>query len=349
MVSAGRLHTCGVTIHGVVYCWGRNEWGQLGDGTTEDRAAPVRVPTPAPFATVSAGFGHTCGVARNGGAFCWGGNFNGELGDGTEENRLIPVPVMSGLTFRTISAGEAHTCGVAGTHDQGYCWGAALGLAPDGSRLPNVRVPTLLSLGPLAGISAGYEIACAVRAGGSTYCWGLRPPGVPLPDTAASVPTPRLVPGASPLTSVSAGHKHACGLGADGVAYCWGRNTGGQLGDGTFESRPDLRPVTGGLSLGRLSAHAPTHSCGLTPGGTALCWGQNSLGMLGDGTTTSRPVPEPVGGGLTFASISVGFSHTCGVTTSGTAYCWGYGGMGALGTGTLEDSPTPVPVAPALP
>jgi alpha-tubulin suppressor-like RCC1 family protein len=345
MVSAGRLHACGVTLQGAAYCWGSNTRGQLGDGTTEDRAAPVRVVSGVPFEAVSAGFGHSCGVTRSDVAFCWGGNSNGELGDGTEENRTVPVPVSGGHFFQAITTGEAHTCAVT-TTGLGYCWGAAIGLAPDGTRLPNATAPARLPLEPLLALSAGYEIACAVTRAGVTYCWGLRPPGVPFNEDTVSWATPQLVAGAPTLVTVSAGHKHACGLGEDGRTYCWGRNTSGQLGDGTFESRSEPRPVMGDVFPDGVSAHGPTHTCGLRQRGVAYCWGRNLLGELGDGTTVASTVPVPVTGGHAFVSVNVGFNYTCGVTTAGTAYCWGYGRLGQLGTGTLEDSAEPVAVAP---
>ena len=86
------------------------------------------------------------------------------------------------------------------------------------------------------------------------------------------------------------------------------------------------------------------HTCGVTPGGAAYCWGDNFFGQLGDGTSVARATPVPVAGGLRFAAVSAGSFHTCGVTASGAAYCWGDNQNGQLGDGTTDRRTTPVPV-----
>src|SRR3989454_4429496 len=87
------------------------------------------------------------------------------------------------------------------------------------------------------------------------------------------------------------------------------------------------------------------HTCGLTPAGSAYCWGDNSRGQLGDETTTARSSPVLVVGRVSYAAVSAGNSHTCGITAAGTAYCWGLNVQGQLGDGTTESRRRPVPVA----
>ncbi len=103
-VSAGSSHSCGVTTAGVAYCWGRNNSGQLGDGTMTNRPMPVAVAGGLSFAAVSAEHNHSCGVTTAGDAYCWGDNGNGRLGDGTTTQRLTPVAVAGGLSFAAVSA-----------------------------------------------------------------------------------------------------------------------------------------------------------------------------------------------------------------------------------------------------
>lgn len=145
--------------------------------------------------------------------------------------------------------------------------------------------------------------------------------------------------------TLSAGRAHTCRLPAGGAASCWGLNSVGQLGDGTaaFERLTPVA-VSGGLTFAALTATGD-HTCGLASGGVAYCWGFNSAGQVGDGSTTSRVSPTAVSGGLTFVALAAGGQHTCGLVSDGTAYCWGANGSGQLGDGTTIDHLTPVPVS----
>jgi len=101
--------------------------------------------------------------------------------------------------------------------------------------------------------------------------------------------------------------------------------------------------VTGGLHFTRIAAGA-FHVCGITTSGATYCWGSNSSGQVGDGTTTDHSAPEAVSGAYAFTAIGAGFAHSCGLTGSGSTYCWGDNSSGQIGDGTFTQRLSPTSV-----
>lgn len=348
-LTGGDYHTCGLDINGIVYCWGRNNSGQLGDGTTE-----VSRPSPAPIAggrilvSTTTGGNHTCAIGTDRNAYCWGNNSAGNLGNNSTTSSRTPVLVVA-LAFPTsISAGFFHTCAVT-SGGTAFCWGNnPSGELGDGTTTRRLRAVAVSGNLRFTAISAGGQFTCGIEAGQAAYCWGQNNVGQ-LGDgtTIASRLSPVPVAGGLTLASVSSGTSHACALTPGGTAYCWGHNGSGQVGIGTFVQggRAPL-PVTGGHTFIVVVAGGG-HSCGVTSGGVAYCWGDNQFGQLGDGSTTRRAAPVAVTG-VALASITAGADHTCGLTAGGAAYCWGNNQGGALGDGSTTSSPTPVAVAGGL-
>ena len=143
---------------------------------------------------------------------------------------------------------------------------------------------------------------------------------------------------------VSSGTDHTCGVTTDDIAYCWGEGGLGELGLGSYSSNK-YRPVrvTGGHTFLNLTAGAG-YTCGIATDRLAWCWGVNTSGELGDGTTTGRYAPVPVYGTRKWRSLSAGYRHTCGVTMADVAFCWGYNGDGALGDATTTTRTRPAKV-----
>jgi alpha-tubulin suppressor-like RCC1 family protein len=348
-VSAGGFHNCGVTPDHRAYCWGFNGPGELGDGTTTNRLTPVAVFGGLRFRQVSAGSLHTCGVSIDEVAYCWGLNSDGQLGDGTSNNlRLTPVAVAGGLRFREVSAGGSHTCGLT-LEFQAYCWGTnQFGTLGDGTTTER------LTPVPVAGglrfreVSPGQHHTCGVTPDNRAYCWGANLGGVIGDGTTVGTRlTPVAVAGGLRFREVRAGGRHTCGVTNDNRAYCWGDNPLGNLGDGTSMDRFVPVPVAGELRLRQVDANEFWFTCGVILGNRAYCWGWNSQGQLGDGTTSDHLTPVPVAGGLGFREVAVGAFHTCALTPDHRTYCWGDNVFGQLGDGTTTDRLTPVPVAGA--
>ena len=321
-VSTGEQHTCALTTSGGVKCWGNNEFGQLGDGTNEDRTAPVDVVgLTIGVATVSTGQHHTCVLTAAGGLKCWGANGTGQLGDGTTTDRNSPVDVP-GLTggIVAVSAGSNHTCAlnmVGGLKCWGWNFRGNLGDGTTTRRIVPVDVDGLTS--GVAAVAPGYDHTCALTIAGGLKCWGNNTEGQLGDGTTTRSLTPVDVSGlASGIAAVSAGFKYTCARTTMGGLKCWGWNDLGQLGDGT--TTRSLTPVdVSGLASGVAAAAVGIwRTCALTTTGDLKCWG-------GDPDSTT-PV-EVFGLDTGAVVVSAGVNHTCVLTTASGVRCWGFSGF----------------------
>jgi alpha-tubulin suppressor-like RCC1 family protein len=343
-LTTGSRHTCRL-LGERLWCWGNNDSGQLGDGTTVTRLTPVLVAGDLSFAEVTAGGSHTCGITNDAFTYCWGSNAKGQLGDGTTLDSHSPQLVAAAVGFTQVSAGGSHSCGLSNLGTV-YCWGwNSKGQLGDGTmedrHSPNRVLGGVefvsLTVGDAAS-EAGGEFSCGVTAPGTTYCWGRNFSGQLGDGSGMTQLTPVRVAGDLSFDLVSGGGSHACALSGTS-AFCWG--TYG-LGNGTQSTTFGPGPVTGGLSFLSVSAGGH-HTCGLADGGIA-CWGHNDFGQLGDGTTTEALSPVPVTGSEGFIEVSAGGKHSCAATATGETYCWGSNEYGQLGDGSTTDRPAPTPV-----
>ncbi|GIE76932.1 hypothetical protein Aph02nite_28820 [Actinoplanes philippinensis] len=321
-VAAGSYHTCAIRDDRSAWCWGSNDDGELGDGTTVGRTRPVRVDGGGAWASVSPGYDHTCGIRTDGTLWCWGGNSSGQLGTGAEgSGHTTPARVGTGTTWVSVHAGDTHTCAIRA--DGGlWCWGGNVnGQLGDGT-MQNRPAPVRVGTGAdWTAVTAG-EITCGLRTGGALWCWGKVTQN-------GNRPSPARV-GATSWRSVSGSFSHVCAVDAGGALWCWGKYPGGSVVPVPFR-------IGTAASWSTVSA-GDGHDCALTAGGAMSCWGGNYYGELGDGTRSDASGPTPVNTDLTWTKIAAGRDHTCALTTTGGLWCWGYNNGGQLGDGTTGDA-----------
>ncbi len=306
-IAVGGFHGCALMQLGGVKCWGRNDGGQLGNGTITSSSIPVQVAgLTSGVTSIAAGADHSCAVTKAGGVKCWGFNAFGDLGNGSTTGSLTPVDVAglsSGVT--AIAAGGDHACAV--TKAGGVkCWGwnaaGQLGNGSTTSSLTPVDVAGLTS--GVTAIAAGDVHTCALLSAGGVRCWGLNSLGQLGTGSTTNSSTPVNVTGLTTgVTAIAAGRSghanyafHTCALLTVGAVKCWGWNNSGQLGNGTTTNSSVPVDVSGLGSGATAITLGTSHSCALLEGGGLVCWGNNTNGRLGDGTTIDRLTPVVVKG-----------------------------------------------------
>jgi len=351
-ITTGWEHTCARTDSGVVYCWGINYDGRLGDGTTLDRATPAKVIGLGPgVVSVAAGNYHTCAITNMAGAKCWGTNYDGQLGDGTNEARATPVDVY-GLSSGVIAltGGYSSTCALLSSGGV-KCWGKnSSGELGNNSTEDSTTPVDVWNLGSgVQSIESGSNRVCAVMdSSGGLKCWGNNGSGqLGLGYNSDVESVPKDVPGlTSGVKSVSMGHSHTCAATTAGGVKCWGGNNYGEGGDGTVGEPRNTPQNVSGLNTGVDTISVGYgFSCALMDSGGIKCWGKNDFGQLGDDSVENRLVPVNVSGFASGANaISAGGYHNCVLTDTGGIKCSGWNAYGQLGDGTIPYETVPVDV-----
>jgi alpha-tubulin suppressor-like RCC1 family protein len=321
-IAAGESETCALLAGGSVACWGTNESGQLGDGSssgpdlcdnTPCSTTPVVVSGLSGAIAIATNGNAACAVLSSGAVECWGSNIYGELGNGSVASgnpggaSSVPL-VVSGLTGATaVAVGGYHACALLldGTIQ---CWGYNVyGQLGDGSTTDSTAPVPVSNVTGAVAIAAGTYNTCALLADGTVVCWGDNASGnLGLgtsigPQTCSNdtpcATTPVKVPDLSGVTAIAAGDDSTCALLSDGTVRCWGSNAYGELGDGT--QTPSATPVeVSGVSGASAIAMGWLSVCVLVSSGDVVCWGDDSWGQLGSafmGSQTCGPCsPMPV-------------------------------------------------------
>ncbi|WP_171049135.1 putative Ig domain-containing protein [Rhizobium sp. MHM7A] len=286
-ISLGAYHSCAVTSNNLAKCWGMGEHGQLGNGQVLSKSSPQSV-TRSDWAQIAAGSNHTCGMTTSGSVYCWGLGSNGRLGVNAAGTVAGPNPVsaLDGIAAQ-ITTGVDHSCVL--TKSGGVkCWGVGMYGKVDGASTNNKTTPTDVTgvTSGIVNVAAGGKHTCAIRTTGALACWGNPGNGTPNPPA----PPTNISGFTSGNVDLEAGEEHTCVITTSGAAKCLALNNAyGQIGNGTTARTPNN---VVGLSSGvvHISAGGNT-TCAALSDQTLRCWGQNSQGQVGDGTTTDRWAP----------------------------------------------------------
>jgi alpha-tubulin suppressor-like RCC1 family protein len=277
--SAGARHSLVILQDGTLWAWGKNDQGQLGDGTNTDRLKPVQVGTETIWESVSAspgplstGNGFTVAIKTNGTLWAWGNNSAGVLADGTNNDSNIPKQIGTDTDWKEVVS--------------------------------------------------GYNHVLAIKDNGELYAWGDNSFGQLGSGNTTALTTPTKI-GSASWTMVDAGETHSLGIQTDGTLWSWGSGQNGRLGNGSSTGNVTSPTKVGTatdwaqVSAGRL------HSLARKTGNTLWAWGDNSQGQLGDGSTTESNVPKQIGTDTDWSKVSAGYTHSMAIKTNNRLYAWG--------------------------
>jgi alpha-tubulin suppressor-like RCC1 family protein len=295
-IAAGGFHACGVRKNGKLYCWGRDDNGQVGDaGPDANVSAPKRIGDFEDWTSVGGGLGHTCGIRHGGKLYCWGRDNKGQVGDaGDNTNISSPKRIGDFEDWARVDGGNSHTCGVR-ENGKLYCWGD--------DTYGQLGTPTL-ALAPYrigdfqdwSSVSAGADTTCGIRHGGKLYCWGdnaFGQVGIGEPEPGHPIPVPNRVGSFEDWATSSTGDSHNCGVRKNGKLYCWGYDGEGQVGDGFSDSFAYFPRRIGDFEDWAKISAGGSHSCGVRSNGKLYCWGDDTFGQIGDGGVSSDPHKSP--------------------------------------------------------
>ena len=298
-ITSGSSRGCAVTSSGGVKCWGQNIYGGVGNGNTLDQFSPISVSglTSGVVAVNGGTAYHTCALLSNGSIKCWGFNGYGQLGDGTTTDRYTPVTVSNAPTgVVAIGAGSSHTCTLNSSGGV-QCWGGNYsGQLGDGTTVQSTSPVQVSGLSSgVKQLAVGADHTCVLTTGNGVKCWGYNSHGELGDSSNTNRTAPVDVTGlTSGVASIGSGSFHTCAVLESGAVKCWGYNGSGRLGDGTTTTRNTPVSVSG-LTSGIASVTGgDAHSCAVTSTNSVKCWGDNSQGALGDGTTTNRSTPVDI-------------------------------------------------------
>ncbi len=361
-MALGGSHSCVIGSDSKPYCWGSNAAGQIGLAlTTTKSTTPVPITLGANAVGISGGgsgtatTGFACALRSDGKVMCWGANNYAQLGRGATGTATPTPDYVSGLTGVTIVAiasGVEHSCALDNA-GKIWCWGRN----PEGRIGDNSQTDAWVPVNPVTlgttldsgakGLALGAKHTCAISNTNEVFCWGDNTYGQLGTGSYSSIGHPVIVSGLSNVVQVVAGDYFTCALSNNaGVSavLCWGQNGMGQLGIGSAnisKNTPQTTLFDASEPVASLSARQSS-ACALLQSGMLKCWGDNSSGQLGIGTTTGYQTRPVFSLDVIYDARAVarGAAHTCIVKAASEVYCMGANTYNQLGVTSTQSRPT---------
>jgi len=358
VIDTGAVHTCGILENGSAMCWGRDTFGQLGDGgeaaTNIRPSTYIDAPDDVTISQIFAGPFRTCAIFSNDVTNCWGFNENGQSGDESTNTYKSPtneVNFPDGRVAKSIGMGHKHTCAIL-DNEQLACWGADLhgALGNGESNSEDEYSPVLIST-PVdripVKVEAGVSHTCILMDDGGIMCWGRDNAGQlgngDSNPTTYSPTSDVMLPEGRAAIDLSVGNEHSCAILDNKSVVCWGMNNYGQLGDNSSTNAkiPTFPHLPNGSTATKISSGSQ-HTCATIENGSLYCWGHNKNSRLGLGTSGGvHKIPMFVTTDQSIAEISASSEHTCVLSENGSISCWGRNNYGQLGLGHTSERNTP--------
>jgi RHS repeat-associated protein len=343
--ATGAAFTVAIQPDGTVWSAGRNDHGQLGNGTTTDSTSwvPVSVPTGS-LSAVAAGWDHAVALKTDGTVLAWGSNASGQLGDNSTSDSSTPVTVSGLSGIVAVTAGNEFS---AALRNDGtvWTWGDnTSGQLGDGTYNDQHTPVQVTGLSGVVAISAGSGSLYALKSDGTIWSWGYNGHGELGTGSAdENDRAPAQLPGLAHIIAISGGGSHGLGVRTDGTVWSWGGNADGELGNGTTTGARTPVQVSGITDAVAVSAQN-TASHAVRADGTLLGWGTGP--QIGNGTSTDQlnPVAVPdAGSGITLGQGGTAY-HVVVTSNTGVVSSWGDNTAGQLGDDTTEAELAPVRV-----
>jgi len=337
---------------GSCWAWGYNSYGEVGDNSVANKSSPVSVVGAHSFTSIALGGNHSLALKSSDGS-CWAWGFStsyGQLGDNSVNNRSSPVSVVGGHSFKTIAGGNNHSLALKSLDGSCWAWGYNIyGQIGDNTQINRSSPVSVVGGHSFVQVTGFNNHSLALKKNGEIWAWGDDEYGQ-LGNNSGSADkvSPVSVVGSHSFIKIAGGFYHSLAIkSSDGSCWTWGQNNYSQLGDQTGANRSSPVSVVGGHSFTEI-AGGYIHSLGLkSSNGSCWAWGDNSVGTLGNNSTTSTSSPVSVVGGHSFIAIAGGWQYSLALKADGSCWGWGYNYNsygGQLGDGTITRRSSPVSV-----